>query len=107
MIVVQSEKEWICVSVQLNHFAALLKLTLQYKSTTLQYEIKIELKKKKEKLVAYYKKHPPRIRRGTLLSQRGALHTGCDTHLPLVRLPTQPRQNEQSEVQLQAACRLG
>lgn len=48
MIVVQSEKEWICVSVQLNHFAALLKLTLQYKSTTLQYEIKIELKKKKK-----------------------------------------------------------
>ena len=47
MIVVHSEKEWICVSVQLNHFAVHLKLTLQYKSTMLQYEEKIELKKNK------------------------------------------------------------
>ena len=89
--------------MQPSHFAVHLKLTLQYESTTLQCETKIQL----EKLVACYKKHPPTIRRGTLLSQSGVLHTGCDTHFPLVRLPTQPRQNEQSEVQLQAACRLG
>ena len=71
MIVAQSEKVWICVSVQLNHSAVHLKLTLQYKSTTLQCEIKIEL----EKLVAYYKKHPPHDQKGDT-----ALPEGCSAY---------------------------
>ena len=41
----ESEKEWIYVYVQLNHFAAHLKLTQHFKSTIPQYKIKIKLKK--------------------------------------------------------------
>ena len=36
----ESEKEWIYVYVQLNHFAVHLKLTQHCKSTILQYKIK-------------------------------------------------------------------
>lgn len=79
MIVVQSEKEWICVSVQLNHFAALLKLTLQYKSTILQYEIKIELKKKKKNWQHTIKSIPPGSEGGHC-SPRGVLCTPGVTH---------------------------
>ena len=39
----ESKKEWIYVN--LNHFAVYLKLTQYYKSTTLQYKIKIKLKR--------------------------------------------------------------
>ena len=42
-----SEKEWIYVYVQLNHFAVHLKRTQHCKSTTLQYKIKIKYKKRK------------------------------------------------------------
>ena len=38
----ESEKEWIYVYVQLNHFAAHLKLTQHCKSTIFQYKIKIK-----------------------------------------------------------------
>ena len=36
----ESEKEWIHVYVELNHFAVHLKLTQHCKSTILQYKIK-------------------------------------------------------------------
>lgn len=38
----ESEKEWISVDVQQNHFAVHLKLTQHCKSSILQYKIKIE-----------------------------------------------------------------
>ena len=47
----ESEKEWIYVYVQLNHFAIHVKLTQHCKSTILQYKIKIKLKKIKISLI--------------------------------------------------------
>ena len=44
----ESEKEWIFLCVELNHFSIYLKLRQHYKPTILQYEInfkKINLKK--------------------------------------------------------------
>ena len=79
MIVVHSEKEWICVSVQLNHFAVHLKLTLQYKSTMLQYEVKIELKKIKTGSKRTIKSIPPGSEGGHC-SSRGVLCTPGVTH---------------------------
>ena len=63
-----------CVSVQLNHFAVHLKLTLQYKSTTLQYEVKIELKKIKTGSKRTIKSIPPGSEGGH------ALPEGCSAH---------------------------
>ena len=43
----ESEKEWIYVYVQLNHFGVHLKLTQHCKSTIPQYKIRIHFKKRK------------------------------------------------------------
>ena len=43
----ESEKEWIYVYVQLNHFPVYLKQTQHCESTILQYKIKIKLNIKK------------------------------------------------------------
>ena len=44
----ESEKEWLCVYSELNHFAVHWKLTQHCKSSILQYKIKIKLNLKKK-----------------------------------------------------------
>ena len=45
----ESEKEWIYLYVQLNHFAIHLKLTQHCKPTTLYHKIQIKKNKKQKK----------------------------------------------------------